>query len=198
MGNPAGVRRDFDALERRRFRALRLLRQGLNQSEVARRVRVVRQSVARWAALDRKGGERALRQAGRAGRKPRLTQRQKSRLEQRLLAGPERLGYETSLWTSERVAHLIEQEFGVRYHPGHVWKILVALGWSCQRPVGRALERNEQAIRHWKKVTWPDIKKSPKRGANDRLSRRKRTKPAAAPLPHVVAARPHASAAISL
>src|ERR1039458_9609294 len=157
MGNPAGVKRDFDALERRRFQALRLLRQGLNQSEVARRVRVVRQSVARWAALDRKSGERALRQAGRAGRKPRLTKRQKAMLEQRLLAGPERLGYDTSLWSSERVAHLIEREFGVRYHPGHVWKILVALGWSCQRPVGRALERNEQAIRHWKKVTWPVV-----------------------------------------
>jgi len=163
MGNPAGVRRDFAALERRRFEALRLLRQGLNQSEVARRLRVGRQSVARWAALDRKGGERALRQAGRAGRKPRLSERQKARLEQRLLAGPERLGYETSLWSSERVAELIEQEFGVRYHPGHVWKILVALGWSCQRPAGRALERNEEAIREWKKVTWPDIKKKPKK-----------------------------------
>jgi transposase len=163
MGNPAGVRRDFDALERRRFKALRLLRQGVNQSEVARRVRVVRQSVARWAALDREGGQRALRQAGRAGRKPRLTPRQKSRLEQHLLAGPERLGYETNLWTSERVADLIQQEFGVRYHPGHVWKILVALGWSCQRPVGRALERNEKAIGHWKKVRWPDIKKKPKK-----------------------------------
>ena len=163
MGNPAGVKRDFDALERRRFQALRLLRQGLNQSEVARRVRVVRQSVARWAALDRKSGERALRQAGRAGRKPRLTEPQKTKLEQRLLAGPERLGYDTSLWSSERVAHLIEREFGVRYHPGHVWKLLVSLGWSCQRPVGRALERNEQAIHHWKKVTWPDIKKKPKK-----------------------------------
>jgi transposase len=163
MGNPAGVQRDFDALERRRFKALRLLQQGLNQSEVARRVRVVRQSVARWAALDREGGPRALRQAGRAGRKPRLTPRQKARLEQHLLAGPERLGYETSLWSSERVADLIEQEFGVRYHPGHVWKILVSLGWSCQRPVGRALERNEGAIRYWKKATWPDIKKKPKK-----------------------------------
>jgi transposase len=163
MGNPAGVRRDFDALERRRLQALRLLRQGLNQSEVARRLRVVRQSVARWAALERGGGQRAVCQAGRAGRKPRLTPRQKARLEQHLLAGPERRGYETSLWSSERVAELIEREFGVRYHPGHVWKILVSLGWTCQRPVGRALERNEEAIRHWKKVTWKDIKKKPKK-----------------------------------
>ena len=143
MGNPAGVRRDFDALEQRRLEGLRLLRQGLNQSEVARRLR-------------------ALHQAGRAGRKPRLNQRQKARLEQRLLAGPERLGYETALWTSERVAELIRQDFGVSYHPGHVWKLLASLGWSCQRPAGRALERDEPAIRHWKKVTWPDIKKKPK------------------------------------
>ena len=163
MGNPAGVRRDFEALERRRFAAMRLLRQGLKQSEVARRLRVGRQSVARWAALDRHGGARALRQAGRAGRKPRLTPRQKVRLEQRLLAGPERLGYETNLWTSERVAELIRKEFDVSYHPGHVWKVLVSLGWSCQRPTGRAQERNEPAIRHWKKVTWPDIKKKPKK-----------------------------------
>jgi transposase len=104
-----------------------------------------------------------LRQAGRAGRKPLLTERQKARLEQRLVAGPEQLGYETNLWTSERVAELIFKEFDVSYHPGHVWKVLVSLGWSCHRPTGRALERNEPAIRHWKKVAWPDIKKKPKK-----------------------------------
>jgi transposase len=170
MGNPAGVRRDFAALERRRLEALRLLRQGLKQSEVARRLRVVRQSVARWAALERQGGERALRQAGRAGRKPRLSTRQKGQLEQRLLAGPQRLGYQTSLWSSQRVAELIRKEFAVHYHPGHVWKLLVSLGWSCQRPTGRALERNEEAIRHWKKVTWPDIKKKLKKNGERSFS----------------------------
>jgi transposase len=162
MGNPAGVRRDFEALEQRRFEALRLLGQGLNQSEVARRVKVVRQSVARWAAQKRAGGKRALRRAGRAGRKPRLNAAQKARLERRLKQGPQRRGYRTPLWTAKRVAQLIREEFGVDYHPGHVWKLLVSLGWSCQRPVGRALERDEPAIGHWKKVTWPDIKKKPK------------------------------------
>jgi transposase len=162
MGNPAGVRRDFEALERRRFEAVHLLGQGLNQSEVARRVKVVRQSVARWAAQKRAGGRRALRQAGRAGRKPRLSAAQKARLERRLEQGSQRLGYRTPLWTSERVARLIREEFDVGYHPGHAWKLLVSLGWSCQRPAGRALERDEPAIRHWKKVTWPDIEKKPK------------------------------------
>jgi transposase len=48
------------------------------------------------------------------------------------------------MWTANRVVHLIEQECGVSYHPGHVWKILRQLGWSCQRPAGRALERDER------------------------------------------------------
>jgi transposase len=54
---------------------------------------------------------------------------------------------------------LIQEEFGVSCHAGHVWKILIGLGWSPQRPTGRARERNEEAIRTWKKKTWPAIKK---------------------------------------
>jgi transposase len=159
MGNPAGVRRDFDALEKRRFQAIRLFERGENQSAIARQVKVVRQTVARWVQQYRAQGKSALRKAGRAGRKPRLSEKDHQRLQTLLLQGPERLGYETPLWTCPRVAHLITQEFGVRYHQGHVWKILVGLGWSPQRPTGRARERNEEQIRHWKKKVWPAIKK---------------------------------------
>jgi transposase len=159
MGNPAGVRRDFEALEKRRFQAIRLLDEGLNQSEVARRVKVARQTVVRWVAQYRERGKEGLRKAGRAGRRARLSPSQRQQLEGLLLRGPEALGYQTPLWTCPRVAHLIEQEFGIRYHEGHVWKILVGLGWSPQRPTGRARERNEQAIRTWKRRTWPTIKK---------------------------------------
>jgi transposase len=90
-----------------------------------------------------------------------LSQKQRHQLKKLLLAGPERLGYETPLWTCPRVAHLIEQQFGVRYHEGHVWKLLVRLGWSPQRPVGRARERDQAQIQHWKKRGWPALKKKP-------------------------------------
>jgi len=163
MGNPAGVKRDFDALEKRRLAAVKLLKQGeLNQSEIARRVKVCRQTVSRWAAEYRQGGREALKKAGRAGRKPELTPADLVELGKLLQQGPEALGYETPLWTCDRVAHLIESQFEVEYHPGHVWKILDGLGWSCQRPEGRARERNEAAIRHWRQVEWPAIKKKPK------------------------------------
>jgi len=170
MGNARGVRRDFAALEQRRFEGLKLLRQGFNQSEVARRVKVCSQTVSRWAKVVSQEGEKALRAAGRAGRKRLLDEKQRQRLVARLLEGPEKLGYETPLWTCERVAHLIEQEFGVRYHAGHVWKLLRQLNWSPQRPAGRALERTEEAIGEWKRKTWPAIKKKPKKAARSSSS----------------------------
>jgi transposase len=171
MGNPAGVRRDFRALEERRLQAARLLKKGIHQSEVARRVGAHRQSVSRWARQLAATGRSGLRKAGRAGRKPRLKAEDLPKIERGLKRGPEALGYETGLWTAGRVAHLIEKECGVRYHASQAWRILRQLGWSCQRPSGRALERDEVAIRRWKKESWPGIKKKPKkRGASSSSS----------------------------
>ena len=85
MGNPKGVRRDFEALERRRLQAVGLLDQGLNESEVARRLKVSHTSVNRWAQVRAKEGSKGLKQAGRAGRKPRLSGEDWKRLEQGLL-----------------------------------------------------------------------------------------------------------------
>jgi transposase len=165
VGNPRGVRRDFDALERRRFQAVRLFRKQLNNSDIGRRLKVSNQTVSRWRKEHEQGGEKALRQAGRAGRLPRLSEQQKVRLVELLKEGPEKLGYETPLWTCERVAHLIEKNFQVEYHRGHVWRILRQLGWSIQQPVGRALERNEALIGDWKKNRWPALKKKPRQKA---------------------------------
>lgn len=162
MGNPAGVKRDFNALERRRMKAAKLLDQGISEAEVARRVGAHRQSVNRWAKQKQQGGTLALKKAGRAGRKPRLKESDRQRIVAGLERGPEALGYDTGLWTSQRVADLIEQECGVRYNTAHVWRILRDLGWSCQRPTGKALERDEKAIRRWKRVRWPELKKTPK------------------------------------
>ena len=144
------------------MQAARLLEKGYSQSEVARRVGAHRQSVSQWATELREKGRAGLKQAGRAGRKPRLSAQQLGKIERGLKQGPEALGYGTSLWTSARVAQLIERECGVAYHPGHAWRILRQLGWSCQRPTGRALERDEDKIRQWKQKRWPELKKRPK------------------------------------
>jgi transposase len=133
----------------------------MSEAEVARQVGVHRQSVNRWAKQIEEQGREGLKQAGRAGRKSRLSQADLNCLEERLKRGAEALGYETNLWTLERVAELVERDFGVKYHAGHVSWLLKKLGWSCQRPTGRALERDEPAIKRWKKRRWPELKKKP-------------------------------------
>src|SRR6266436_1697691 len=166
MGNLKGVERDFDELERRRLRAARLFDRGIHQGEVARRLGVHRQSVSRWHQAWKKQGSQALCKAARAGRKSRLEQVHLEKLRDGLKAGPEVLGYGTSLWTTWRVADLIERQTGQEFHPGHVWRILRSLGWGCQRPVGRATQRDEPAILQWKRVRWPEIKKSAPAASN--------------------------------
>ena len=165
MGNAAGVRRDFEWLERRRLKAAKLLQRGVSQAVVARQLGVGRSSVNRWAQQLEERGRAGLKKAGRAGRKPRLQAAELAAVETALKRGPQALGYETDLWTAPRVARLIEELCGVRYHPAHVWRILGRLGWSCQRPVGRALERDEPAIKRWKRYRWPQLKKKPAKAA---------------------------------
>ena len=104
---------------------------------------------------------RGLRQAGRTGRPPKLSSAQLRELERALKRWPEAFGFASGLWTAARVRDLIEYRSGVRYHEDHVWRLLRKLNWTCQRPSGRALERDEQTIRNWKKYRWPGIKKKP-------------------------------------
>jgi transposase len=154
--------RDFDGMEKRRRRAARLFERGAPQADVARELKVSRQSVSRWHADWQAGGTRALKAAGRAGRLPRLTETQLRQVERALRKGPRAHGFGTDLWTLDRVAAVIEAETGVAYHPGHVWKLLRdKLGWSRQRPARRAVERDDEAIARWVATDWPRIKRGP-------------------------------------
>jgi transposase len=78
-----------------------------------------------------------------------------------LLRGALAWGYTTQLWTTSRIAEVIRREYGVRFHRAQVGRLLHKLGWSCQKPERRALERDEAAIAHWRRYRWVAIKKKP-------------------------------------
>ena len=161
MPTHVAPRRDFHGLEVRRKQAARWFAAGREtQGAIARRLGVSRQSVMRWYQAWRAGGRDALRGAGRAGRKPRLASEQLTRVETALREGARAHGFSTALWTLPRVALVIKRVTGVKYHPGHVWRLLGALDWTLQRPAKRAKERNETAIRHWVTTRWPAVKKT--------------------------------------
>ena len=103
----------------------------------------------------------ALRDMSKGGRPARLGAEELGRVQIALLEGPTAHGFGTPLWTIKRVRLLIERQFGVRYSKVHVWRLLGQLGFSSQKPERRALERDDVAVEHWKKSTWPGLKKKP-------------------------------------
>jgi len=157
--------RDFVGLEQRRLKAARLFAEGRTQAEVARQLQVSSMTVSRWFRSWEAEGDQGLRGAGRAGRKPRLSTAQRSQIEKALLQGPAAHGFATELWTLPRIREVIERLTGVRYHEGHVWRVMRTLGWSLQRPTTRARERDEEAIARWVRERWPEVKKTPGAGA---------------------------------
>ena len=134
---------------------------GKGASEVARVLKVKRQSAHEWWKRWKEGGAEALRSRGAAGPKARLDAEAVAKVRAALLEGPQKHGHATAVWTLPRVARLIEKLTGCAYHPGHVWRVLRGLGFSCQQPTRRAIERDEEAITRWKRVTWPRLKKKP-------------------------------------
>lgn len=158
-------------LERRRRRALVLLRHGMKPALVARTVGVARASVTRWRQVHRRRGDRALAAKPHPGRKPKLTPAQRRGLRSLLLRRAPAHGFATDLWTLARVKQVIAENFGVTYDPSQVWRILRSLDWSCQKPQRRARERDERAIEAWRRREWPRIKKRPKQRPQRGLSR---------------------------
>jgi transposase len=154
------TKRDLDGMEARRRKGMGLLARGVSQAEVARQCGVSRVSALRWEQ-QRKAARTKAWQRRPLGRRPKLTPAHKQTLERALAQGAQAHGFLNDLWTLPRVATLIERQSKVRLHPGHVWRLLGQMGWSLQRPSGRAVQRDEAAIARWKKHTWPALKKSP-------------------------------------
>jgi transposase len=146
-------------LEVRRRIAARLLLQGSGIREVSRLVGASASSVKRWKDALAESGLVALQPKPSLGREAYLSEMDRKRLLEILQRGPVAAGYDSEQWTCPRVCEVIEHYFGVQYHVDHVWRLLHALGWTCQKPEQRARERNEAAIDRWRDRDWSRIKK---------------------------------------
>ena len=161
MATQKARQRDFAALEARRRQAIQWIREGHRKAEVARRLRVTWQAVWTWWRAYRRAGARGLARRKHPGPAPKLSPRQLAQLPDMLGKGAAAQGFSTEVWTTQRVADLIWRRFRVRYDRDHVCRLLHRFGWSWQKPTGRARERDERAIQHWVRRTWPRLKKTP-------------------------------------
>jgi transposase len=122
-------RRDASMLEARRIAAMARLRRGESTSTVARSLGVSIQSVQRWARACRLHGKEGLRRLPKSGPHPKLAREKLARLPGLLARGPIAHGFETPVWTSERIALVVWRCFRVRYSCDHVKRLLPSLGW---------------------------------------------------------------------
>jgi transposase len=146
-----------ETLAVRRQRGLAWLRHGKSIPVIAEAVGVTERSVRRWRQTAQAPVRRKRIRA--PGRPRRLRQRQMERLKRQLARGAFAQGYAEDYWTLDRIARLIWQLLGVRYHPSAVWHVLKRMGWSSQKPQRRSLQRDELAVARWKRYRWPQIKK---------------------------------------
>ena len=148
-------------LESRRRKAMELYDTGLSLNEVSRRLGCSPISVMRWRDERNRLGDEGLKPKPVPGRPHKLTNKQKARLITILLKGAIANGYGTDLWTTARIAEIVRKKFGISYHRDHIGRLMSSLGWSYQKPVKKALQRDEESIEKWKRKEWPRIKKTP-------------------------------------
>ena len=152
----------FTAREARRLQAWKLHQQGWSQRAIAELLEVNAASVSRWLKRARLAGSaRALHRRKAPGAERRLPCAQWPRLRALLRRGAEAPGFHGALWTRERVALLIRHRFGVAYSPRHVGRLLAAMGWSVQKPLRRARQRDETKIARWRGERWPALQAKP-------------------------------------
>ena len=149
------------SLEFRRREAVRLRESGLSTSRIAHRLGTTRRSIDRWLRAARRRGMDALRAKPAPGRPPKLSKTERRALAACLLKGALASGYPTDLWTCPRIGQVIRQRFGIDFHVDYLPRLMASLGFSCQRPERRAIERDERTIRRWSEQDWPRIKKKP-------------------------------------
>ena len=116
--------------EGRRLRAWELKQKGWKQCDIAAALGVTEGAVSQWLRRAREDGVEKLRPAIRSGAPSRLTQEHRAALLEMLSRGAEAFGFKDLVWTGPRVAQLIEQYFGISYHPNYVLYLLKTLGWK--------------------------------------------------------------------
>jgi transposase len=148
-----------DWKEWRRMRALALKHEGWPQQSIAEALCVSKAAVSQWLTATKRGGPEAIRSRPIPGRIARLSSQQRRLIPEFLWHGPEAYGFRGQVWTCQRIALVIQEEFAVRYHKDHVGRLLKDLGWTPQMPIKRAIQRDEEAILRWRAKVWPELLK---------------------------------------
>jgi transposase len=152
-------RLDHATLEAMRERAVRSIHDGESPEVAARIIGINRSTIYGWLAQYRRGGWSALKAKPLFGRPPKLDGKKLKWIYNTVTQkNPMQLKFAFALWTREMVAKLIKVKYNISLSPVSVGRLLAQLGITCQRPLHRALERDEALVRQWLKQDYPKIR----------------------------------------
>jgi putative transposase len=145
--------------EARRLIGGQMLLDGHDVDEVMEALHVAKSTVYEWKDRLEADGLAGLHRKGRSGRSSKLTDNEKDELKEIIRNGAIAYGYPNEQWTSKRVRLVIFERFHVEYNSNYVCELISTLGFSQQIPQVYSINRNQEAIDHWKRYIWPSIKK---------------------------------------
>ena len=145
-------------LEARRLRAVPYFKKGWSLRRIAQKLGVSPIAIYQWKASWKREGRKGLL-AVRDGPASKLSPKKEKEVRKKILKGAEANGFSGDFWTLGRITSAVKTWTGVLYQERSVWHVLKRLGFSCQKPSKRAVERDEKVIRTWTKELWPQIKK---------------------------------------
>ena len=150
--------------EQRRLAAARELQKGeLSQVEIAEKHGVTPSAVSKWnATLEEEGieGLKSTNEEGNQGPESALDEHDREQLVELLEQGAQAHGWETDLWTSRRVATLIDREFEIDFTRRHCSRILRELGYRPVKPRTQAAEKDPEEKQRWLEEEAEQLKKS--------------------------------------
>jgi len=150
-----------DAQEEIRRQAMRLVGNGKSKTEVASLLGVGRSTVSRWFSRYKDGGWAVLRKRkrGRAvGTDRRLSAEQEKEVQKTIVDHtPDQLKMAFALWSRRAVQQRVMDKYGIRYTLQGIGKLLKDRGFTPQRPAKRAIERNDEAVKKWKELEYPQL-----------------------------------------
>jgi transposase len=140
------------------FQPVKLHEKAWKQKDIAEALGVSEGAVSQWLKKAEEQGTEALKHKSPLGSQPKLSKEQQAQLPALLQQGAEAFGFRGQVWTRARVAQMIKQQFEVNYHPAHCSRLLRNLNYSQQKPIEKATQRDEDAIRIWKEQRFDELK----------------------------------------
>ena len=151
-------------MEEIRIRAVQRVQAGESPEKVIQTLGFARACIYNWLARYRAGGWQALQTGSRSGRPKKLTGTQIRWIFKTICDNdPRQLKFAFALWTRSMIAALIKQQFNLKLSKTSVGRLLHQLGFSCQKPLYRAYQRDPGLVQQWKEQIFPQIQKRAKK-----------------------------------